>query len=274
MRPTGRPGAALLVALLALATATPTLADCVRTVRWELEPPYGVIGPDGRRAGYYAEVVEQALKRMGCTPAWVLMPWGRGLRELEAGRLDIMPGMIATPERRRFAQFSMVINRSPNVLFLRAEDARHHRLGRLADLRHTDLTIAVETGAYYGDEYAALLGDPRFAARLHPVADPDRGWRMLASGRINGVIADQASALAGGVPLEPGPRDVQAALVLSAAGARVAFSRRSVDDAFVARFDAAIAAMLADGALLRLRERYVPCPTDPATLGCREPPQP
>lgn len=274
MRSTGRARWARLPALLPLLAsivAMPAFADCVRTVRWELEPPYGVLGPDGQRAGYYAEVVEQALKRIGCEPAWVPMPWARGLRELEAGRLDIMPGMIATAERRRYARFSAVVNRSPNLLFLRAGAAQRHRLTRLADLRDTGLTIAVETGAHYGDEYAALLRDTRFAARLHPVPDPDRAWRMLDTGRIDGLIADQAAALAGGVPLVPGPRDVHAVLALSAGGARVAFSRRSVDEAFVARFDAAIAAMLAEGSLLRLRERYVPCPADPVTLGCRDP---
>jgi hypothetical protein len=57
--------------------------------------------------------------------------------------------------------------------------------------------------------------------------------------------------------------------MLSSVPARIAFSRRHHDEAFVARFDAAIESMIADGSLLRMRERYVPCPTDPLTLGCQ-----
>ena len=56
---------------------------------------------------------------------------------------------------------------------------------------------------------------------------------------------------------------------LRGAADAAALKLRHHDEAFVARFDAAIESMIADGSLLRLRERYVPCPTDPSTLGCQ-----
>jgi polar amino acid transport system substrate-binding protein len=260
--------ASAVAAMLCL--AAPAFASaCSKTVRWELQPPYGIVRPDGERAGYYTDVAQEALARMGCTSTLVARPWARGLKELEEGQLDLMPGMLFNRERSRYALFSRGINLSPNLLFLTAAASRRTALPRLADLRDTDLKIAIETGAYYSAEYAALLVDPRFAARLHPVPDRARAWLMLESGRVDGVISDQASALVAGMPLRPvgdAPRPV---LMLSSVPARIAFSRRHHDEAFVARFDAAIESMIADGSLLRLRERYVPCPTDPATLGCR-----
>lgn len=255
--------AMLLFAVPAFASA------CTKTVRWELQPPYGVVGPDGDRAGYYTDVVQSALARMGCTSTLVERPWARGLKELEDGRLDVMPGMLWNRERSRYALFSRGINLSPNVLLLSAEAARRVSLQRLADLSDTDLKIAIEVGAYYSSEYAALLVDPRFAARLHPAPDRQRAWRMLAGGRVDGVISDEASALVAGMPLRPTADAPRPVLLLSSVPARVAFSRRHHDAAFVARFDAVIEAMIADGSLLRLRERYVPCPTDPETLGCQ-----
>lgn len=260
--------ASVVAALLAL--AAPAFAGtCSKTVRWELQPPYGVLRADGERAGYYTDVVQAALARMGCTVTLVARPWPRGLKELEEGQLDVMPGMLWNRERSRYALFSRGINLSPNLLLLSADAARRVSLQRLADLRDTDLKIAVETGAYYSAEYAALLLDPRFAARLHPVPDRQRAWRMLEGGRVDGVISDEASALVAGMPLRPTGDAPRPVLVLSSVPARVAFSRRHHDAAFVARFDAAIEAMVADGSLLRLREQYVPCPTDPITLGCR-----
>ena len=260
--------ASAFAAMVLLAVPAPADA-CSKTVRWELQPPYGVLRPDGERAGYYTDVVQQALSRMGCTSTLVARPWARGLKELEDGRLDVMPGMLFNRERDRYARFSRGINLSPNLLLLTAESARRVPLRRLADLRDTDLRIAIETGAYYSAEYAALLLDPRFAARLHPAPDRERAWRMLESGRVDGLISDQASALVAGVPLHPVADAPRPVLVLSSVPARVAFSRRHHDEAFVARFDAAIESMIADGSLLRLRERYVPCPTDPSTLGCQ-----
>lgn len=260
--------ASAAVAIIVL--AAPVLAAaCTKTVRWELQPPYGVVRDDGVRAGYYTDVVQEALARMGCASTLVERPWARGLKELEDGRLDVMPGMLMNRERRRYALFSRGINLSPNLLFLTGPAARAASLQRLSDLRDTGLKIAIETGAFYSAEYAALLTDSRFVARLHPVPDRQRAWRMLEGGRVDGVISDQASALVAGMPLRPTGDAPRPVLVLSSVPARVAFSRRHHDAAFVARFDAAIDAMIADGTLLRLREGYVPCPTDPDTLGCR-----
>lgn len=262
-------GLASAVAAMLILAAPAFAAACTKTVRWELQPPYGVVRPDGERAGYYTDVAQEALARMGCTSTLVDRPWPRGLKELEDGQLDLMPGMLFNRERSRYALFSRGINLSPNLLFLTGAAARRATLLRLADLRDTDLKIAIETGAYYSAEYAALLIDPRFTARLHPLPDRARAWRMLESGRVDGVISDQASALVAGMPLRPTGDAPRAVLVLSSVPARIAFSRRHHDEAFVARFDAAIESMIADGSLLRLRERYVPCPTDPLTLGCQ-----
>lgn len=255
-------------ALLALLAANVAQA-CVRKVRWEMQPPYGVLLLSGERGGYYADVVTEALARLGCTTVLVELPWARGLRELEHGRIDLMPGMLENADRRRYARFSRRINLSPNLLFLSANASRRVRLERLADLRNTDLKVAIEPGAYYSSAYATLLSDPRFVARLHSVADRERAWRMLAAGRVDGVISDQASALVAGIPLEAGENEPRPVLVLSSVPARVAFSRRTADEEFVSRFNAAIDAMIDDGSLMRLRERYIPCKTDPDTLGCR-----
>jgi len=262
-------GLASAVAAMVVFAGPAFAGNCHKTVRWELQPPYGVVRPDGERAGYYTDVTQAALARMGCTSTLLARPWARGLKELEDGQLDLMPGMLFNRERSRFARFSRGINLSPNLLFLHSRAAARHPLRNLGDLRDTELKIAIETGAYYSAEYASLLADPRFVACLHPVPDRQRAWRMLATGRIDGLVSDQARALSAGVPLTPQPGDVRPVLVLSSVPARVAFSRRTSDAAFVARFDAAIESMIADGTLQRLREAYVPCPTDPETLGCR-----
>ena len=65
---------------------------------------------------------------------------------------------------------------------------------------------------------------------------------------------------------------MRAVLTVAEAHALIGLSRRSVDAAFAERFDAVLAETVADGWLLRLRERYVGCPTDPVTLGCLDPP--
>jgi polar amino acid transport system substrate-binding protein len=259
--------AASLLALPALAVAT-----CVRTVRWEpSEPPYNLRLPDGRQGGYSADLVVEVLRRMGCEARLVDMRWPRALVELEAGRLDIMAGMMRTPERDVFARFTRSINLSPNLLYLSgAARQRYPALRTLADLRSTTLTIGVESSAAYGPAFVALQDDPSFRARLYFVPTQRTAWQMLAAGRLDGLISDDVLARIVGLPLQPEGNEVRAVLTVAEAPALIGLSRRSVDAAFAERFDAVLAETVADGWLPRLRERYIGCPTDPVTLGCVE----
>lgn len=240
---------------------------CILKVRWEQRPPYGVRLPDGRRSGYYAEAMREAARRVGCRVDLIEMPWARGLRELEAGRIDIVPGALRTPERKRFAYFTRPIELSPNLLFLRAGAARRWPLRNLAMLADTPLRIGAEAGAVYSEEYGRLLREPAFAARLRPIPDQPRGWRMLREGRLDGILSDQASALV--EELGPvGAETVTPVLIVSARPS-VALVGRHVDAAFLARLDRAFDAMIDEGWLPQLREAWIPCTVDPATMGCR-----
>lgn len=248
-------------------SAVPDGAVCRLTVRWEQQPPYGVRLSDGVRSGYYAEAVREAARRSGCQARFVEMPWARGLRELEAGRLDVMPGALRTLGRERFARYTRPINLSPNLLFLESAAARRWPLADLEALSGTPLRVGIEVGAYYGPAYERLLDNPRFTARLHPMADRPRGWRMLREGRLDGIIADQASAFVEGLGLPKGRR-LTPVLVVSAQPSHVMVGRH-VDAVVAARLDAAFEAMVADGWLPTLRASWIPCEVDVATMGCR-----
>lgn len=209
---------ACLLAALVAADAVPAAETCLRTVRWEAaQPPYNLRLPDGRQGGYYADLVVEILRRMGCQARLLDMRWPRGLVELQAGRLDIMAGMLSSPEREAFARFTRSVNLSPNRLYLSGSARRRYpALRTLADVR------------------ARLVG----------------------------------------LPMQPEEADVRAVLTVAEAPALIGLSRKSIDADFADRFDATLAAMIADGTVVRLRRRYIDCRTDPLTLGCLETPPP
>ncbi len=257
----------LLAAAPLLVHASATSVNCTLRVRWSEHPPYKVRLPGGERSGYYAEALREAGRRIGCEVEYVEMNWARGLSELAAGRIDLMSGAQPTAERARIARFTRPINLAPNLLFLDAAAARAWPLPRLAALADTPLVIGVVASATYSLEYAELLDDPRFVARLHKVPDVSRGWRMIAEGRLDGIVADQSAAFVQGLGL-PGGRELVPVLVLSAEPARVMVGRHR-GRALAEALDAAFAAMIAEGWLPRLREAWIPCAADPATMGCR-----
>lgn len=112
-------------------------AQCVKTVRWSDDAPYAFKLPSGEISGFNSELIRAALKGLNCEAKFVELPWARALRELEQGRLDILPGALRTPEREKYAYFSRPINRSPNVLFVAKGAAAKYRLAALADIPGT-----------------------------------------------------------------------------------------------------------------------------------------
>lgn len=258
---------AALIATLAVDARPVQSAACVFQTRWSHQPPYWIAVTGQPPTGYLAEALREAAGRIGCDVRFKEMNWARGVSELKAGRLDLMAGSVRNAEREQFARFTRPINTARNVLLLRSEVASITPLRTLAALADTTLTIGIQAGGVYGDEYGRLINDPRFALRLNAVSTPRASWRMLAEGRLDGMITDEVNALVqradgyGHVSLEP-------VLVLSTEPSRIMVGRH-VGAEKTAALDEALAAMVSDGWLPRLREAWIPCATDPQTMGCR-----
>lgn len=260
-----------LPALACLAAcATPaSAAECVKTVRWYDDAPYSFKDPKGGIRGFSADLVREALRRMDCTAKFVEMPWARALVELEAGRLDALPGALRKPERERFAWFSRPINRSPNVLFVHKNAAAIYSINKLADLTGTPFRLGTQIGVTYGPEFDALSKNPDFAARLTPLSLRKSAWKMMEAGRLDGIIADEVTALTELQQLGLSKEIAKTTVVVSAEPAMIAMSKKSVTEDFVKAFDRSLGSMLSDGKYREIRERYVPCATSIETLGCK-----
>ena len=101
----GNPGAAsaqraLATVCLGLLFSGQIFAQCVKSVRWSDDPPYSYKLPTGEISGFSVDLLRAVLKGMNCEARFVELPWARALRELEQGRLDILPGALRTPATR------------------------------------------------------------------------------------------------------------------------------------------------------------------------------
>lgn len=258
-----------LVWLLVLAPCV-RAADCgVKTVRWYDDAPYSFLSPEGEVRGFNPDLVREALQRMGCTPKFVEMPWARALLELEAGRLDVLPGALRNPERERFAHFSRPVNRSPNVLFIRKSAAASYGINKLSDLIGTNFRLGAQIGVNYGPDFATLSKSPEFNARITPLSLRKSAWKMMEIGRLDGIIADEATALAELHAMGLSKDIVRSSVVVSQEPAMVALSKKSTSEDFLKAFDRSIAGMISDGKYREIRERYIPCATSVETLGCK-----
>jgi len=231
-------------------------AACEKTVRWNDDPPFSQRSANGEISGITIAHVRETLRRLGCTPRLVEMPWARALAELEAGRLDLLPDALPTAERARYAHFSVPGPVFANALFISAAALKARRYGKLAELRGSGFRLGVQIGVSYGPEYEALMQDPLFVKQVRRVSSRQSLWKIVDAGRLDGVLADQLTGRLEIAQLQLQDRIKETGVVVPHAAASIAFSKKSVDPAFVARYNKSFAAMQQDGSMAAILRRY------------------
>lgn len=254
---------------LGLCITSQAFAQCVKTVRWSDDAPYSFQRPNGEVSGFSPDLLRAALKGMDCEARFVELPWARALRELEQGRLDILPGALRTPEREQFAYFSRPVSISPNVLFVVKQVSSQLRLGALADITGTGFRLGAQIGVAYGPQYDALVKTPAFAARITQVSNRRNAWKMMEQNRLDGVIADEMTAQVELAQLGLADSIVKTDIVVSTEAALVALSRASLTPEFVKHLNRSLDDMMADGRYQKIRAQYLPCRASAAKVDCR-----
>ncbi len=247
-----------LLGLVLLAGAALPAAACELRVRWNPDPPYTMRGADGRLVGLQTELTEHILQRLGCKAVWVELPWARALVELQAGRLDVLPGALRRPEREAYAYWVEQHVSVANRLFVRADRAADVAAAtRLQDVWRPSLKLGVQIGVVYGPDYAELLGNPAFRATLTQASARRNLWQMLEIGRVDGVLASEATARWELGELGLAGRIVPTAVVITHEPAQTMFSRRSVDAGLVQRYRDAAEALEKDGTQASIVRKYL-----------------
>ena len=235
---------------------------CTKKLRWYQDPPYSMRLPDGRIGGWSVDLTQELMKRMGCTLVMEEMPFARALLELKEGRIDMLDGAFATPERLAYAHFSKPTLRSRNLVFIRTTDRARFKEQTLGDLHRAGWQFGIQAGVAYGPAYSALEKDASFRAKRQTVPRRAGLWKMLALGRVDVVIADELTARyeLGAAKLDE--QITATTLVVSEDPSPMAFSKATTDLGFVQRFDTALQTMRIDGSYDRLRQRYGVKPLD------------
>jgi polar amino acid transport system substrate-binding protein len=250
--------AALTALAVLLALASPQARGCVMTVRYQnTDAPFSMVNAGGEVVGITPDLIREIFARMECTARFVELPWTRALKDLEAGSLDVLPDSSYVAERTRYARFSDEFSDDANVLYIRRNDAGRWSLQSLEDLIDNRIRLGVEVDYIYSPEYKQRLADPRFRELVQMLPKREYLWKMLAAGRVDGILIPKQT---GAWELKhSGYADrvvVYDSLTLHDPGF-VAFSRRSVPEERVAQFNAALAAIRRDGTYAAILHRYI-----------------
>jgi polar amino acid transport system substrate-binding protein len=219
--------------LLAAALALVAGAAAAQTVRMGTEgayPPFNFINEAGQVDGFERELGDELCRRAELTCEWVTTDWDSIIPNLTAGNFDtIIAGMSITEERSKVISFTQ--NYFPPAA------SAYVALSPDANLKGV---IAAQVNTIQAGHVAAS------GATLIEFATPDETIAAVRNGQADAVFADKdflkpIVAESGGALVFVG-EDVQL-------GGGIGMGLRQSDTELRAKFDAAIAAMKADGSL-------------------------
>ena len=149
-------------------------------------PPFEFRDPQGRYQGLAADYIALLEQRLGVS----LQPsetdsWSEVLEQAKAGQLDLLPAVMATPERQTYLTFTRPYLDFPIVILARDGGPQPRAMKDLPDLK-----VAVVA------DYAPheLLRSQHPDLQLLPLPTVNAALLALASGQADAMIGDLASS--------------------------------------------------------------------------------
>ena len=182
----------------ALMGAAAARAECVLRVGWDEWPPY-FTAVSGTFKGPEYDLLKSTADAAGCKLDLLQVPWGRALRMLEAGELDLLYGAGYSPERAAAGKFSMTYREEKFVLVTRPEDAGPDDTVSLdAWIRAEDTgsprTVGVFRGNVYGEHIDQVLRTNAQHVVVVELSQNEQMIQMLKKKRLNGFLIEDAVA--------------------------------------------------------------------------------
>ena len=229
---------------------------CRLSMALEYWPPYLYTQADAGPTGLDWELAQAILKEAGCQLAvQPELPTSRRQRLFEQGQLDLMLSASDTPERRRYARFSIAYRQETVGVFSRSNARRHYRhITSMDALLNSKLALLAPKVGWYGAPYARVQPALSAAGKLSTFITFQQGLRMLDAGRADLILGDSGAlryqAKAQGIDISPVP------LVAMRAPVHLMLNKASTTQADLDRINAAITRLEHQGVLGAIRGRY------------------
>ncbi len=238
------------------AAAVEPVEDCALTMGWDPWEPYHFEDVDGSVRGLEIDLVTAIAEGAGCTVTFERGHWDVLLRGLMSGSIDLLGGATATAEREDFAHFSAPYREESFRLYIRAGEGDMLAGDNFPDVLANGMRVGLTQGYIYGDEVSKLQDSEDFRDMFIEGSETSVNFLALIEMGVDGVLEDPhvASALL----RRRGWQDQVEAHPLDLGSNQVSlmFSRASVDEAVVARFNSSLEALKASGAIDSIISRY------------------
>jgi polar amino acid transport system substrate-binding protein len=240
-----------------LTVAQPAAAQAVRSLRIATEgayPPFNYVDANNEPAGFEIDLGRAFCAAMAAECTFVIQDWDGMTGALRAGRFDaIMSSLEITPERARRIAFSNPYYRIPTALI--------GRKGGEFTGSSPDKLEGRTIGTLADSEFLAFLEAGYKGSTLKTYDKLEEATLDLLTERIDFVVGDHL-ALSNFLASREGEACCRLLATLPVdRGSGFGVGLRKTDSDLVARFNAAIAKVMADGSYDRIRVKYFPFDT-------------
>lgn len=238
------------------AAAVETREPCEINMGWDPWEPYHYQPVGGQVQGLDIELVTAVAQGAGCELEFEQGSWASMLQLIRTGELDLLLGATRTPERESFAWFSEPYREETFRVFVRAEDIDRWSDMELVELLESDFRIGVTQGYIYSDEVSRLQSLPEYSDQFVQAAVGELNFTHLMDYRIDGFIEDPFVTTTIEHRRDWGANIEALPLEISSGEVHMMFSRKSLDEAVVERFNEALAELRSSSDYKRIMERY------------------
>ena len=202
-------------------------------------PPFEYV-ENGEIAGFDAEIIKEAAKRMEIEYKWLNTNFDGLIPALQTKKVDIViAGMSVTPEREKAVNFSVPYLTSNVAIVTNSKNP----IKDMNDL--SGKSYGVELGTTKEASARKIAG-----AEVIPFSYTTGALVALKSGKIDGMVLDES------VSLKYIEKNPELALVRVMEGEPKAVAFNKDDKELMENFSKVLEKMIADGTVAELREKY------------------
>ncbi|MGD8977238.1 MAG: transporter substrate-binding domain-containing protein [Gammaproteobacteria bacterium] len=236
----------------------PAAPECSLTMGWDPWEPYHYMDPKGNLQGLDVELVRAIAAEAGCSVSFERDNWGSLLGRIRSGEIDLISGATRTPDREKFALFSSPYRIEEFALFVRRGDAEVLAADSLAAMLDAGMKIGVTDAYLYGPDIEALQDDPAYAEQfiIAEVGETNatRLLDLVIDAYLEDVIVGTSIVRRRGLEQEV---ELHPLAATGGSDVRLMFSRQSVAQEIVARFDQALTRLRESGRYEEIEGQYI-----------------
>lgn len=233
-----------------------TAPPCELAVGWDPWEPYQYADTDGTVRGLDVEIANLLAADAECDLKFVRGEWGQLLSQLRDGDVQMLLAGTVLPEREAYAQFSAPYREEAFAVFVRGDSLEKLKSMDILELAEAGHKVGITEGYFYGEEINEKAYSGALATSFLPAPFAELNYWRLLDGTTDALLDDPFVGVS--VIRRKGweNRIVRHPQVLRSGSVSLMFSRASVTDEQVQRFDDALARRKADGSIDRIVGKY------------------